>query len=51
LTRDLERDFADAGGRRYLYQLFPRGPIAQACRLAGLPLPHGTISPSFGSVH
>ncbi len=51
LTRELERDFAEAGGRRYLYTLFPRGPLVQACRLAGLPPPQGTTSPSFGSVH
>ncbi len=51
LTRALEEDFADLGGRRYLYQLFPRGPIVQGCRIAGLPLPEGTLSASFGSVH
>lgn len=51
VTRELEREFAAAGGRRFLYGLFPRGPLAQACRLAGLPLPHGTLSASFGSVH
>ena len=51
LTRVLERDFGDRGGRRYLYELFPHGPIVQGCRLAGLPLPGGTLSPSFGSVH
>lgn len=51
VTRELERDFAELGGRRYLYTLFPRGPLAQACRLAGLPLPQGTMSSSFGSVH
>jgi tRNA 2-thiouridine synthesizing protein E len=51
MTRELERDFAEMGGRRYLYTLFPHGPLAQACRLAGLPLPQGTTSLSFGSVH
>jgi tRNA 2-thiouridine synthesizing protein E len=51
MTQELEREFADAGGRRYLYELFPHGPLAQACLLAGLPLPHGTLSASFGSVH
>lgn len=51
MTRELDREFADIGGSRYLYQLFPRGPLMQACRLAGLPLPQGTINASFGSVH
>lgn len=51
MTAQLERDYADMGGRRYLYGLFPHGPLAQGCRLAGLPLPHGTLSTSFGSVH
>lgn len=51
LTRRLEKEFADAGGKRRLYELFPRGPLMQGCRIAGLPLPQGTTSPSFGSVH
>ena len=51
LVRDMEREFADEGGRRYLYALFPRGPVVQASQIAGLPLPPGTIDSSFGSVH
>lgn len=51
MTHKLEREYADLGGRRYLYELFPHGPLAQGCRLAGLPLPHGTLSASFGSSH
>ena len=51
VTGDLEHDFSPAGGRRHLYELFPHGPLAQGCRLAGLPLPVGTINRSFGSVH
>jgi tRNA 2-thiouridine synthesizing protein E len=51
MTRELEKDFAEAGGRRFLYTLFPGGPLAQGCKLAGLPLPLGTINRSFGSVH
>lgn len=51
ITRRLEKEFADAGGKRRLYELFPRGPLMQGCRIAGLPLPQGTTSPSFGSVH
>jgi TusE/DsrC/DsvC family sulfur relay protein len=51
LTRRLEHEYADVGGRRYLYGLFPHGPLVQGCRVAGLPLPHGTLNASFGSVH
>jgi tRNA 2-thiouridine synthesizing protein E len=51
VTRALEKEFAAAGGRRFLYELFPGGPLAQGCKLAGLPLPQGTLDPSFGNVH
>jgi tRNA 2-thiouridine synthesizing protein E len=51
LLRDLERKLFDHVDRRRLYELFPRGPIAQASRIAGLPLPKGTLDPSFGSSH
>lgn len=51
MTHQLDHDYADMGGRRFLYGLFPHGPLAQGCRLAGLPLPQGTLSKSFGSVH
>lgn len=50
-THELEKEFAAQGGRRFLYSLFPRGPVAQGCRLAGLPVPHDTFSRSFGSAH
>jgi tRNA 2-thiouridine synthesizing protein E len=51
LMRELEREFAGDGGRRHLYRLFPRGPILQASRIAGVPVPPGTLDLSFGSVH
>lgn len=50
LLRILEQQFADAGGGRWLYMLFPGGPLRQGMRLAGLPEPDDVEDPSFGSV-
>ena len=46
----LDEKFHDRGGIKYLYTLFPGGPIAQGCRLAGLEPPAGSSDTSFGSV-
>jgi tRNA 2-thiouridine synthesizing protein E len=35
---------------RHLYMLFPGGPVAQGCRVAGLPVPAGAVDRGFGSV-
>ena len=51
LMNSLEEEFAGMGGHRYLYTLFPLGPIAQASHYAGLPMPPGTRDPSFGTTH
>jgi tRNA 2-thiouridine synthesizing protein E len=46
----LDEAFHQKGGIKYLHRLFPGGPIAQGCRLAGLPVPAGAVDKSFGSV-
>ena len=46
----LEEKFHHKGGMKYLYTIFPRGPIAQGCRLAGLKAPAGATDRGFGSV-
>ena len=46
----LDEHFHLQGGLKYLYTLFPGGPIAQSCRLAGLKAPFMASDPSFGSV-
>jgi TusE/DsrC/DsvC family sulfur relay protein len=50
VLQELEEKFCEGQGRRRLYELFPRGPVSQASRLAGLPLPPHSSDPSFGSV-
>jgi tRNA 2-thiouridine synthesizing protein E len=49
LLRCMEVEFADLGGKQYLYGLFPRGPVTQACRISGLPVPPHSIDLSFGT--
>ena len=46
----LEERFHSRGGIKYLYKLFPGGPVAQGCSLAGLDVPVGAVDKSFGSV-
>lgn len=46
----LDEKFHSKGGIKYLYQLFPGGPVAQGCRFAGLNPPAGSTDESFGSV-
>jgi len=46
----LDEHFHAKGGRKYLYALFPGGPVAQGCRIAGLKAPAGATDKGFGSV-
>jgi len=46
----LDEHFHPEGGIKYLYRLFPKGPVAQGCRLAGLEPPPGAQDRGFGSV-
>jgi len=51
LLRNMEEAYIEQGGRKYLYKLFPRGPVTQGCRFAGLPTPAGNLDLSFGTAH
>lgn len=46
----LDEHFHTKGGLKYLYTIFPGGPIVQSCRLAGLKAPFMASDTSFGSV-
>ena len=46
----LDEKFHRRGGIKLLYRLFPGGPIAQGCRIAGLKAPAGAVDKGFGSV-
>ncbi len=50
LTEVLNERFTDEGGSRFLYELFPGGPVNQGCQIAGVPVPSDTKNASMGSV-
>jgi TusE/DsrC/DsvC family sulfur relay protein len=45
----LDEKFHRQGGMRRLYVLFPKGPLAQGCHIAGLPVPPGALDRGIGS--
>lgn len=46
----LDEIFAGHGGKKYLWRLFPGGPVTQGLRIAGLPIPAHTGDKGFGTV-
>jgi len=46
----LEEKFHSRGGMKFLYSLFPGGPVMQGCMLAGIEPPAGCSDTGFGSV-
>ena len=50
LEEMLDEVFAGHGGRRFLWNLFPCGPVTQGMRIAGLPIPLHTGDKGFGTV-
>ncbi len=46
----LDESFHQQGGIKYLYKLFPGGPVAQGYLIAGVQPPAGATNKSFGSV-
>jgi len=46
----LDEHFHHEGGLKHLYELLPKGPVTQGCRLAGLQPPAGAQDKGFGSV-
>ncbi|MGD8589256.1 MAG: TusE/DsrC/DsvC family sulfur relay protein [Chromatiales bacterium] len=51
LVQALNQHFSAQGGSKYLYVLFPGGPITQGSRLANLPTPASAADISFGSIY
>lgn len=49
LAATLDEVFSAHGGAAYLHMLFPGGPVAQGCRIGGVPIPPYTEDRSFGS--
>lgn len=48
LSEELAERFSEEGGAKYLFQLFPGGPVSQGCRLAGIQTPKDASDSSFG---
>jgi TusE/DsrC/DsvC family sulfur relay protein len=45
----LDQRFKDKGGLKYLFSLFPKGPVSYGCKIAGIPGPVDATNESFGT--
>lgn len=45
----LDERFHSQGGLKYVYELFPGGPVVQGCLLAGIEAPSGLLDSSHGT--
>jgi tRNA 2-thiouridine synthesizing protein E len=45
----MDQEFADKGGKKYLYRLFPKGPLSQIHKLANLPNLGNQTDKGFGT--
>lgn len=50
-ARALNKEFHDQGGNKYLYKLFPGGPVTQGSRIANLRTPACSSDLSFGTTY
>lgn len=50
LSGALQDKFAERGGLKYLYELFPGGPVQQGSYIAGMVPPKDSTNLSFGYV-
>lgn len=50
LSALLDQRYKNQGGLKHLFTLFPKGPVSQGCKIAGIPIPKGSQDASFGNV-
>lgn len=50
LSAMLNQRYEDKGGLKFLFTIFPKGPVSQGCKIAGIPVPKDSKDNSFGTV-
>ncbi len=49
LMKVMDQEFAEKGGKKYLYRLFPQGPLSQIHELTNLPDLRNQVDNGFGT--